>query len=75
MEKLKITINVVVVTTVIGLALSYLSQLFTIVPDINEYREAHDGPLCPDCGAVTQRVYSMATPIFKGSGFYSTDNK
>ena len=35
MEKLKITINVVVVTTVIGLALSYLSQLFTIVPDIN----------------------------------------
>ena len=43
--------------------------------ETNEYREAHDGPLCPDCGAVTQRVYSMATPIFKGSGFYSTDNK
>lgn len=35
MEKLKITINVIVVTIVIGLAVSYLSQLFTIVPDIN----------------------------------------
>jgi len=34
MEKLKITLNVIIVTCVIGLAMSYLSQLFTVLPKL-----------------------------------------
>lgn len=35
MEKLKITVNVIIVTCVIGLAISYLTQLFTVLPKLN----------------------------------------
>lgn len=48
-EIFKITLNVLVVNCVIGLAISYFSQLFTIIPDIN-FLEA--------CG-----VYCIFTPI------------
>ena len=35
MEKLKITLNVIVVTCVIGLAISYLTQLIDIIPNVS----------------------------------------
>jgi hypothetical protein len=35
MEKLKVVTNILIVTSVIGLAISYLSQLSTLIPDIN----------------------------------------
>ncbi len=31
--------------------------------------------LCPTCGAAAKRILSAPTIIFKGSGFYSTDNR
>jgi len=36
-----------------------------------------DEPLttCPQCGAPVQKVFSSVGIVFKGSGFYSTDNK
>ena len=30
---------------------------------------------CPDCGAPTKRVFTPVGVVFKGSGFYSTDNQ
>ncbi|MFC2071621.1 FmdB family zinc ribbon protein [Chloroflexota bacterium] len=30
---------------------------------------------CPQCGGNTRRIFSPATIIYKGSGFYITDNK
>lgn len=30
---------------------------------------------CPQCGCDAQRVFSPVPIIFKGSGFYSTDNR
>ena len=30
---------------------------------------------CPQCGCETQRIFSPVPVIFKGSGFYSTDNR
>ena len=30
---------------------------------------------CPQCGSEAQRVFSPVAIIFKGSGFYSTDNR
>lgn len=35
MEKLKITFNVIVVTCVIGLAISYVSQLIDAIPNLS----------------------------------------
>jgi putative FmdB family regulatory protein len=29
---------------------------------------------CPHCGGSVRRVFSLNSVIFKGSGFYSTDN-
>ena len=29
---------------------------------------------CPNCGAPVQKVFSSVGVVFKGSGFYSTDN-
>jgi putative FmdB family regulatory protein len=29
---------------------------------------------CPECEGVVQRVFSPSTVIFKGRGFYVTDN-
>lgn len=31
--------------------------------------------LCPTCGEAAKRILSAPTIIFKGSGFYSTDNR
>jgi len=35
MERFKVVINILVVTSVIGLAISYATQLLTAVPDLN----------------------------------------
>lgn len=35
MEKLKVVINILIVTSVIGLAISYVSQLVEVIPDVN----------------------------------------
>ncbi len=35
-----------------------------------------NGPVsCPQCGSNAQRIFSPVPVIFKGSGFYSTDNR
>ena len=42
-----------------------------------ELVEGFDAPTeqdCPDCGSSARRVPSLPAVIFKGSGFYSTDN-
>jgi len=38
------------------------------------FGENGDSP-CPKCGSNTQRIFSPAAIVFKGSGFYSTDNR
>jgi putative FmdB family regulatory protein len=30
---------------------------------------------CPNCGGTPQRIFTSVGLIFKGSGFYSTDNR
>jgi len=30
---------------------------------------------CPHCGGVTQRIFAPPAVIFKGHGFYVTDNR
>lgn len=35
MERFKIVINILLVTSIVGLAISYVSQLLTAVPDLN----------------------------------------
>lgn len=43
-----------------------------------EKTEGFDAPTvqsCPDCGAEARRQLSLPAVIFKGSGFYSTDNR
>jgi putative FmdB family regulatory protein len=40
--------------------------------------EGFDAPTrqkCPSCGARAQRQISVPAVVFKGSGFYSTDNR
>jgi putative FmdB family regulatory protein len=32
-------------------------------------------PECPQCGAVTKKVFQVPRIIFKGSGFYVTDKR
>lgn len=44
---------------------------------ISEVRSISDPEpihLCEQCGNKMNKVYSMAAPVFKGSGFYSKDN-
>ena len=44
----------------------------------DRYQKFTDGPLawCPECGKkALRKVYSPVGIVFKGSGFYSTDNK
>ncbi len=40
-------------------------------------QRVHDEPVksCPECGAPTRRVFHPVGIIFKGSGFYVTDNR
>ena len=43
-----------------------------------ERAEGFDAPTeqrCPKCGGTSRRLISMPAVIFKGSGFYSTDNR
>ena len=37
--------------------------------------EAPSEHLCPSCAGRSRRLISLPTVIFKGSGFYSTDNR
>jgi len=60
MEKLKITLNVIIVTCVIGLAISYLTQLIPMLPKLN-FLEAIG-------------VYCIWTPIHHYLGSIGKDN-
>ena len=43
-----------------------------------EKAEGFDAPSrqkCPTCGGRAQRLISLPAVVFKGSGFYSTDNR
>lgn len=43
-----------------------------------EKREGFDAPArqkCPKCKKTAQRVLSVPSVVFKGSGFYKTDNR
>ncbi len=43
-----------------------------------ECAEGFDAPseqTCPTCGGRSRRLISLPAVIFKGSGFYSTDNR
>lgn len=42
----------------------------TISRSINDIEEI---PACGSCKIIMNKVYSMASPVFKGSGFYRTD--
>ncbi len=40
--------------------------------------EGFDAPVeqvCPNCGSMARRLFSAPAIIFKGPGFYSTDNR
>jgi len=41
------------------------------------FQRFDDAPVtvCPECGSPVQKVFSSVGIVFKGSGFYSTDNK
>jgi len=45
--------------------------------DFEAVQRFSDDPLteCPKCGAPVHKVFSSVGVVFKGSGFYSTDNK
>jgi hypothetical protein len=60
MEKLKITLNVIIVTCVIGLAISYLTQLITVLPKLS-FLEAIG-------------VYCIWTPIHHYFNSFEKDN-
>lgn len=61
MEKFKVVINILTVTSIIGLALSYASQLLTAVPDIN-FLEAVG-------------IYAIWTPIHHGFTSLTKNNE
>ena len=44
--------------------------------DFETVQRFDDPPLteCPKCGAPVHKVFSSVGVVFKGSGFYSTDN-
>jgi len=44
--------------------------------DFEAFQRFDDAPLteCPKCGAPVHKVFSSVGIVFKGSGFYSTDN-
>jgi putative FmdB family regulatory protein len=35
--------------------------------------ESDPGYTCEKCGKSLMRIYTMSSPVFKGSGFYRTD--
>ncbi len=44
---------------------------------VERWQSFNDQPLtlCPTCGGSLRRVFSAAPVIFKGSGWYCTDNR
>jgi len=43
-----------------------------------EKKEGFDAPVeqaCPECGGVTRRLFQVPGIVFKGPGFYVTDNR
>ena len=44
--------------------------------DFETFQKFSDEPLtvCPTCGAELRKVFTSVGVVFKGSGFYSTDN-
>lgn len=36
---------------------------------------SQDTQTCPDCGGTMQKQYSVPGVVFRGSGFYKTDNR
>ena len=44
---------------------------------LERWQRFSDNPLteCPSCGGQLQRVFNSVGIIFKGSGWYSTDNR
>ena len=44
--------------------------------DFETFQKFSDEPLtvCPKCGAELRKVFNSVGVVFKGSGFYSTDN-
>lgn len=39
------------------------------------FSENPEGVRCPHCGGISRRIFAPPTIIFKGHGFYVTDNK
>ena len=60
MEKLKITLNVIIVTCVIGLAISYLTQLIPMLPKLSFLQAVG--------------VYCLWTPIHHFLNTFGKDN-
>ncbi len=45
--------------------------------ELEAFQKFTDAPLteCPDCTGALRKVYSAVGVVFKGSGFYATDNR
>ena len=45
--------------------------------ELEAFQKFTDAPLtdCPDCGGSLRKVFSPVGIVFKGSGFYATDNR
>lgn len=45
--------------------------------DLEAVQKFTDDPLtdCPDCDGTLRKVYNAVGVVFKGSGFYATDNR
>jgi len=45
--------------------------------ELEAVQKFHDDPLtdCPDCDGNLRKVYNAVGVVFKGSGFYATDNR
>lgn len=39
------------------------------------YQERETDVICPQCGLKSSRVYNPTSIVFKGTGFYKTDNR
>ena len=43
--------------------------------DMQQKMSDPSGAACPKCGSPAQRLFFPASIVFKGSGFYATDNR
>jgi putative FmdB family regulatory protein len=43
--------------------------------DVQQKMSDPSGAACPKCGSPAQRLFFPASIVFKGSGFYATDNR